>query len=164
MAESRSAERVREALRANGLDDTVREMPDSTRTAEEAAAAVGCEVAQIVKSLLFVREDGHPTLVLTSGRNRVDAVRLAAEVGAELHLADPATVRDLTGFAIGGVAPLGLATEIPVVLDRDLLDHAQVWAAAGAPRTVFPVAPEDLRRVTNARVATVTGPSPEGTA
>lgn len=150
MPASSSTRRVVAALHALGLDADVTEMPGSTRTAADAAAAVGCDVAQIVKSLLFASEDGRTWLVLVSGPNRVDAERLAAHVGGPVRLADPATVRDATGFAIGGVAPVGLAEEVPVLMDEDLLEHAVVWAAAGTPKSVFPVDPAELRDATGA--------------
>lgn len=155
MASSNSTRRVIAALHAHGLDAEVREMPGSTRTARDAAAAIGCEVAQIVKSLLFVGADGRAHLVLASGPNRVDAARLEDRLGGRVALADPATVRDVTGFAIGGVAPLGLASDAPVWMDEDLLRHDVVWAAAGTPRSVFPVAPGALRDAAGATVLRV---------
>ena len=157
MAPSKSTRRVIAALRAHGLDADVREMPGSTRTAEDAAAAIGCEVAQIVKSLLFVGGDGRAHLVLASGPNRVDPARLSGHLGSHATLADPATVRDVTGFAIGGVAPLGLASEVPVLMDEDLLRYDPVWSAAGTPRSVFPVAPGALRDAAGATVTRVVG-------
>lgn len=155
MASSNSTRRVVAALHAHGLAADVREMPGSTRTAEDAAAAIGCEVAQIVKSLLFVGADGRAHLVLASGPNRVAAARLENHLGGRATLADPATVRDVTGFAIGGVAPLGLASEVPVLMDEDLLRHDVVWAAAGTPKSVFPVAPAALRDAVRATVLQV---------
>jgi prolyl-tRNA editing enzyme YbaK/EbsC (Cys-tRNA(Pro) deacylase) len=155
MASSNSTRRVIAALHAHGLDAEVREMPGSTRTARDAAAAIGCEVAQIVKSLLFVGADGRAHLVLASGPNRVDAARLGDHLGGRAALADPATVRDVTGFAIGGVAPLGLASDVPVLMDEDLLRHDVVWAAAGTPSSVFPVSPDALRDATGATVLRV---------
>ena len=130
-------------------------MPGSTRTAVDAAHAVGCDVGQIVKSLVFASGDHRAWLVLASGTNRVDTDRLGCVVGAPLEMADPDTVRDVTGFAIGGVAPVGLASDIPVLMDEDLLDHDIVWAAAGTPRTVFPIAPRALRDATRATIVGV---------
>lgn len=152
---SKSVARVREALAAHGLDGRVRETPASTRTADDAAAAVGCAVGQIVKSLLFVDASDTPYLVLVSGANRADTDRLAAEVGEPLRLADPRTVRDVTGFAIGGVAPVGLRRPVPVLMDADLLAFDRVWAAAGLPNAVFPIPPDALRRITDARAVNV---------
>jgi prolyl-tRNA editing enzyme YbaK/EbsC (Cys-tRNA(Pro) deacylase) len=140
--------RVAEALRAAGLEAEVREFPQGTRTAEEAAAAVGCAVAQIVKSLVFLR-DGEPLLVLCGGDGRVDAGRLG------LQRATAAQAREATGFAIGGVAPVGLARPLDVLVDEALLDHEVVWAAAGTPTSVFAIGPADLVRVTGGAVTAV---------
>lgn len=159
MAGSKSTRRVTDALHALGLEAEVRDVPGSTRTAQDAADAVGCEVSQIVKSLVFVTEDDDPVLVLTGGANRADATVLEGHVGSPLRMADPATVRDVTGFAIGGVAPVGLTGTVPVLMDRDLLNHEVVWAAAGTPRSVFPIAPEALRRAIDATVVPVTAAS-----
>lgn len=131
-------------------------MPDSTRTAEEAAAACGCEVGAIVKSLIFRgAESGAGILVLTSGANRVHEKRLGAALGEKLERADADFVRTATGYAIGGVPPLGHATAMRVVMDPDLMAHPVVWAAAGTPSSVFPVAPADLARATNAEILPV---------
>jgi prolyl-tRNA editing enzyme YbaK/EbsC (Cys-tRNA(Pro) deacylase) len=151
-------ERVREALAARGLASEVVELAASTRTAEEAAAAVGCQVAQIVKSLVFrqVATDA-PLLVLVSGVNRASEERLAALVGGPVARADADFVRERTGFAIGGVPPLGHAAPLPTLVDRDLLSYPVVWAAAGSPHAVFPVAPADLQRITGGQVAELAG-------
>ncbi len=156
MPSSKSTRRVLSALHALGIDAEVREMPGSTRTARDAAAAVGCEVAQIVKSLVFTAGEDGAALVLASGPNRVDPTRLEAQLGAPATMADPASVRELTGFAIGGVAPVGLARALPVFMDEDLLRHDVVWAAAGTPRSVFAVAPQALRDATAATVLRLT--------
>jgi prolyl-tRNA editing enzyme YbaK/EbsC (Cys-tRNA(Pro) deacylase) len=138
-----------------GLDPQVREFPDGTRTAADAAAAIGCDVAAIVKSLVFVA-DGRPLLVLTSGANRVDEAAVAGVIGATgLRKATADEVRDATGYAIGGTPPFGHATDLPVVCDRDLTHLGEVWAAAGTPTTVFPLSPGELLRVTGARIADV---------
>jgi prolyl-tRNA editing enzyme YbaK/EbsC (Cys-tRNA(Pro) deacylase) len=155
MAVSKSTRRVIDALDAHGLDAEVRDMPGSTRTAQDAAAAVGCEVGQIVKSLVFSCDDGRTVVVLASGPNRVDVERLATHLGSAVSMADPATVRETTGFAIGGVAPVGLPPSLPVLMDEDLLRYDTVWAAAGTPRNVFPVPPTALRDVTGAAVLAV---------
>ena len=141
---SRSITRVAEAGRALGLTIEVRRFPGGTKTAADAARAVGCEVGQIVKSLVFVA-DGEPFLALTSGANRADTGRLAALVGAsEVRRASPDEARSATGFAIGGTPPFGHPARLRVFVDRDLLSHDEVWAAAGTPDTVFPLEPDAL--------------------
>ena len=153
MAPQGSTERVRAALAAAGLPDTIRTMSASTRTAEEAAAACGCAVAQIVKSLVFRgTASGHVVLLLVSGANRVDAAAAETAAGEALERADPRLVREETGFAIGGVAPLGHLRAVPVLMDEDLLAFSQVWAAAGAPEAVFSVSPQALADASGARV------------
>ena len=134
-----------------GLGISVRQFPEGTRTATDAARAVGCDVAQIVKSLVFVA-GGRPVIALVSGANRLDEKRLAAAAGEPVIKADAETARTATGYAIGGVPPFGHATEVPVFMDRDLLGHAVVWAAAGRPDSVFEIAPERLRELSGATV------------
>ncbi len=153
---SPAAQCVQAALKAHGLTIEVIELPVSTRTAQEAAEAVGCEVGQIVKSLIFRgRTSGQAVLILTSGANRVDLDVAAAQVGEPLEKAEADFVRATTGFVIGGVPPLGHATPIPTFMDEDLLQYAEVWAAAGTPNAVFPIAPTDLQRITAAQVIRV---------
>jgi prolyl-tRNA editing enzyme YbaK/EbsC (Cys-tRNA(Pro) deacylase) len=148
-----SAERVRAALAARGLDQlTVREFSQSTATAADAAAAIGTGVAQIVKSLVFLAGD-QPILVLASGPNRVDVDKLAALLGQPIRRANADQVRELTGFAVGGVPPIGHTQPLPTYVDRDLLQHGEVWASAGTPRSVFPITPSELVRVTAGQVA-----------
>jgi Cys-tRNA(Pro) deacylase len=148
------AARVTEELRRLGMAEEVREMPGSTRSAPEAAAAIGCDVAQIVKSLVFrAVERDEPVLVLASGSVRVDEAKLAAAVGERVEQASGKYVRDRTGFAIGGVAPVGHTQPLSVYMDETLLDHDEVWAAAGTPRSVFRISPQDLQQVTKAKVA-----------
>jgi Cys-tRNA(Pro) deacylase len=148
-------ERFAGAARAAGLDVSVERFPAGTRTAEDAARAVGCEVGQIVKSLVFLA-DGEPVVALVSGADRLDTDRLAATLSAgRVDRADGDAVRAATGYAIGGVPPFGHAQPLPVVMDRALLEHSTVWAAAGRPDAVFAVTPEDLRRVSGARVADI---------
>jgi prolyl-tRNA editing enzyme YbaK/EbsC (Cys-tRNA(Pro) deacylase) len=147
-----SRERVRNALRAAGLDCAIVETPGSARTAVEAAAAVGAGVGQIVKSLVFLCDD-RPVLALVAGDNRLDEARLAALAGGRISRADAARVREHTGFAIGGVAPLGSLEPLPVFCDADLLRHDFVWAAAGAPHAVFRVEPRALAEAAGAQVA-----------
>jgi len=152
----RAARRVAEALAAAGAGAEIRIMPASTRTAAEAASACGCPVAAIVKSLVFRgAESGQAILVLTSGANRVAEARLGQRLGETLARADADFVRAATGFAIGGVPPLGHATRLRVVMDQDLMAHDPVWAAAGTPSAVFAIAPDTLRRLSDAEVMAV---------
>jgi prolyl-tRNA editing enzyme YbaK/EbsC (Cys-tRNA(Pro) deacylase) len=152
-----SARRVQEALHALGSAAQVREMPESTRTAAKAAEACGCPQGAIVKSLVFRgAESGRGILVLTSGTNRVHEKRLGRALGEKLERADADFVRAATGYAIGGVPPLGHATAMRVVMDRDLNAFREIWAAAGTPRAVFPTTPEELARLTGAEIAEVT--------
>lgn len=151
-----AAQRVEAAARALGLDIGVRTMSQSTRTAEEAAAACGCSVGQIVKSLVFRgKETGKPYLLLVSGTNRVNEKAVARIIGEPLQRPDAQYVRDITGFAIGGIPPLGHASRLATYMDRDLLRHEIVWAAAGTPESVFPVAPVELRDKAGAEVIEV---------
>jgi len=143
-----AVDRVTAALARAGVDAEIREFPEGTRTAPEAAAAVGCEVGQICKSLVF-RVGDEPLLVVASGANRVDEARFGATK------ADAAFVRSATGFAIGGVPPVGHDRPIDTVIDEDLLRFDVVWAAAGTPRAVFAIAPPALVTVSGGRVARV---------
>ena len=152
-----AAQRVQDELRAKGLDADVRHMPASTRTAQEAADACGCQVGQIVKSLIFRgARSGQPYLLLVSGINRVDETVAAGQIGEPLGRADAQFVREATGFAIGGIPPLGHAKPIATFIDEALLGHRVVWAAAGTPDAVFPIAPERLAQVVAARPIRVT--------
>jgi prolyl-tRNA editing enzyme YbaK/EbsC (Cys-tRNA(Pro) deacylase) len=143
---------VQAALRAHGLDVDVRQFPDSTRTAADAAAAIGTTVGQIVKSLVFLAGE-QPVLALMSGSNRLALTRLGALLGSSVGKADADAVRRATGYAIGGVPPVGFPQAIPTYLDRDLLAYDTVWAAAGTPHHVFPIAPAELARILRATVA-----------
>ena len=149
-----AVQRVYDALQASGVEPRIMEFSESTRTAEDAARAIGTTVERIVKSLVFVAGD-QPILVLVSGVNRVATSRLVTTLGAPVRRADADVVRTATGFAIGGIPPLGHATALPILLDEDLLRYDLVYAAAGAPNAVFPIAPDTLLRVTGARVAAV---------
>ena len=147
-----AAARVQAAAEALGLAVEVRIMPDSTRTAAEAAAACGCAVGQIVKSLVFRgKSTGSPVLLLVSGANRVDEKGVAAVLGEPLGRPDADFVRAATGFAIGGIPPLGHATPVTTWMDEDLLQYMTVWAAAGTPNAVFAVNPVRLREAVGAR-------------
>ena len=130
---------------------SVRRFPEGTRTAIDAARAVGCEVGQIVKSLVFVVA-GRPVVALVSGANRLDERLLGAVAGEPVAKADAETARTATGFAIGGVPPFGHATDVPVYMDRDLMAYEVVWAAAGRPDSVFEIGPERLRELSRATV------------
>ncbi|MDQ7820575.1 MAG: YbaK/EbsC family protein [Armatimonadota bacterium] len=150
---SDAPDRVRAALQQMGVRASILEFPQGTRTATQAAAAVGTTVAQIVKSLLFVA-DGRPVLALVSGANRLDEGKLARAAGAGVvRKAAADLVREVTGFAIGGVPPVGHARPLPAYIDRDLLQFDVVYAAAGTPHAVFPISPADLVRVTGGVVA-----------
>ena len=151
MARMRGPDRVRAALEAASLECEIRTLPDSTRTAVEAAAAVGCSVGEIAKSLVF-RADDRAVVAIMSGDNRLDPARLAAALGEEVRRADADFVRAATGFAIGGVPPLGHATPADVFMDRDLFRFDEIWAAAGSPYSVFAVEPARLRDASGATV------------
>lgn len=150
MAQSgRSLQRVSDALARHGLALQLQRFPSSTRTAVDAARSVGCEVAQIAKSLVFrTKESGDPLLIVTSGANRVDLEKVGAILGEPIEMADAAFVRERTGYAIGGVAPLGHDQTVRIYLDRDLLAFDTIWAAAGTPDAVFPLSPGQLLTVT----------------
>ncbi|MBI6629831.1 YbaK/EbsC family protein [Pontibaca salina] len=150
---SKSMKRVRLALEAAGLDPEIRETA-LARTAEDAAAAIGCGLDQIVKSIIFHGQvSDRAILFLTAGGNRVRDADAAALAGEPLGKADAALVRAQTGFAIGGVAPVGHLSPIRAFLDLRLRDFSTVWAAAGTPHHVFAIAPDDLIRIAQAQVA-----------
>jgi prolyl-tRNA editing enzyme YbaK/EbsC (Cys-tRNA(Pro) deacylase) len=149
-----SVERVRAALLAAGHPDTITQFPAGTRTAADAAAAVGCDVAQIAKSIVF-RAGERPVVVITSGANRVDLPRAEAALGVRLRKADADWVRLATGFAVGGVAPVAHLAPPLMVLDEDLLSLDTIWAAAGSPSHVFQTTAVELQRITGAVVARV---------
>ena len=151
---SKSLKRVRTALEAAGLAPDIREMPSETRTAQQAAEAAGCDLDQIAKSIIFRgKASGSAVLFLTAGGNQVDTARASAVAGEPLGKADAALIRAQTGFAIGGVAPVGHLTPIRAYLDARLLEFAVIWAAAGTPRHIFPIAPQVLQRLTRAATA-----------
>ncbi|MGA2110969.1 MAG: YbaK/EbsC family protein [Anaerolineales bacterium] len=153
---SSAALRVQTALQEQGFSAQIRELPESTRTAAQAARAAGCEVRQIVKSLVFRgKTSGRPVLVETSGANRVSEFKLAPLVGEPVELADPAFVREQTGFSIGGVPPLAHRHPILTLVDADLLSYSTIWAAAGTPNAIFELTPSDLLRMTRGVVASV---------
>ena len=147
-----SALKVQAAL---GPAHQVVEFDASTRTSEDAAAAIGCTVAEIAKSLIFKSAQGRPVLVIASGVNRVDERKVQALLGGKIGRADADFVRNMTGYAIGGVPPIGHATPPIVVIDRELERFAAVWAAAGTPNAVFRITPADLVRLTQGQVADI---------
>jgi prolyl-tRNA editing enzyme YbaK/EbsC (Cys-tRNA(Pro) deacylase) len=140
-------------MRSAGLSLDVRRFPEETRTAADAARALGCEIGQIVKSLVFVA-DGKPFLALTSGSNRADPARLAEILRAgEVRKATPEEARAATGFAIGGTPPFGHPGQLKVLMDRELTSYDMLWAAAGAPDAVFPIGPDTLLATTEGEIA-----------
>lgn len=154
---SKSLKRVKAALAAAGIDAEPMEMGAETRTAEQAAAAAGCAIDQICKSIIFQGHDsGDCILFLTAGGNQVDAAKAARFAGEALDRAAANAVRAQTGFAIGGVAPVGHLNPMRAYWDPRLSDFPEIWAAAGTPRHVFPIAPEDLRPLAKAQVADFT--------
>ena len=151
-----STAKVQSTAARLGLDVTVREMPASTRTAEEAATACGVTVGQIVKSLVFLgAQTGKPYLLLVSGTNRVNESGVATHLGEGVKRPDGRSVRDLTGFAIGGIPPFGHDVPLATYMDQDLLQYDVVWAAAGTPKAVFSADPKKLRDAVNATVISV---------
>jgi prolyl-tRNA editing enzyme YbaK/EbsC (Cys-tRNA(Pro) deacylase) len=149
--------RVEDEAARLGLAIAIRAMAASTRTAEEAASACGCDIGQIVKSLIFAgRQTGRPVLLLVSGSNRMNEAGVATTLGEALTRPDAAQVRTWTGFAIGGVPPFGHATPLPTFIDEDLLGFDLVWAAAGTPSAVFSVNPKALARAVGAKTVRVT--------
>ena len=142
---SDSLRRVEQALAAAGVEARIVELPHSARTAKDAAAAIGCRVEQIAKSLVFrLADSGEPLLVVASGPNRVDEKLIASYLNGEIVKADADFVRATTGFVIGGVPPLGHVTALRTLIDRDLAQHDVIWAAAGTPQAVFSADPRQL--------------------
>jgi Cys-tRNA(Pro) deacylase len=153
---SAAAQRVQDALKALGVACQVVELPESTRSAAEAAQTIGCRVEQIAKSLVFRgRSTNRPILAIVSGGNRVDEKKLAAISEEPVAKADAEYVRQRTGYAIGGVPPVGHVEPLVCVIDEDLLQYEEIWAAAGTPRAVFRLTPADLARITGGRVVSI---------
>ena len=151
----RAEEFAEQASEQFGFDVEVHEFEEGTKTAADAAAVVGCDVAQIASGLVFVA-DGEPVMVITSGANRVSEQRLAEVLGADsVEMADPETVREATGYGIGGVPPFCHEQAIRVLIDETLLAHEEVWAAGGTPQTVFPIDPDELVDLADATPAAV---------
>jgi len=153
---SPSAQKIQDTLHSLGYNYTVIEHVESTRTAQEAADRAGCELGQIVKSLIFKGKDsGKPILVLTSGANRVDEKRISGYAGESIGRADADFVRAVTGFAIGGVPPVGHVQNMETYLDEDFLRYPTIWAAAGTPNAIFELKTADLQLITNGKVVMV---------
>ena len=153
---SPSAQKIQDILRGLGSNGKVIEFTESTRTAQEAADRVGCQLGQIVKSLIFKgRTSNKGILVLTSGSNRVDENMISQYMGEPIGRADPEFVRTVTGFAIGGVPPVGHAATVRTVADSALVEFAELWAAAGTPHAVFPLRGDQLARLTGAELAPI---------
>lgn len=152
----KSAQNIQDFLIQNGIDTQVIEFPAGTRTAQDAATAIGCSIAQIVKSLIFCTQTtNRPILVLASGPNRVNEANVALHVGEPITKADADFARTVTGFAIGGVPPFGHKQTIETFIDQDLLQFHELWAAAGTPHTVFRITPPDLQTITKGKLITV---------
>jgi len=153
---SLSAQKIQNLLNSLGYDYTVIEYAESTRTAQEAADRAGCELGQIVKSLIFRGKiSGKPILVLTSGSNRVDEKRISGYAGETISRADADFVRSVTGYAIGGVPPIGHTQDMETFLDEDFFSYQTIWAAAGTPNAIFELKTEDLQKMTNGKIAQV---------
>jgi len=151
-----SAQRVQDALQHHGLSCEVVQMQETTRSAKDAARAVGCEVGQIAKSLVFKgTQSQQPVLVITSGANRVNEKTIAQNLAESIKMADPEFVRETTGFAIGGVPPAGHRQPLKIIIDEDLLRYEEIWAAAGTPHAVFKLTPDQLIMITNGTVICV---------
>ena len=151
-----SAQRVQEVLQGHGLTCEVAQMQDTTQSAEDAAQAVGCEVGQIVKSLIFEGTQSHqPVLVVTSGANRANEKTIGQNLAESIKMADPEFVREMTGFSIGGVPPVGHRHPLKIFIDEDMLQYEEIWAAAGTPHAVFKLTPDELKMITNGTVISV---------
>ena len=155
MARMNAIDRFIGEAEASGLDIEVQRYPDGTRTAADAAAAVGCKIDQIVKSLVFMA-DVRPILILCSGARRVDEEKLAEYIGTEIRIAGASEVRAATGYAIGGPPPLGHTVPLKTVVDPHLMEFEEIWAAAGTPDSVFPIQPKELVKATSGAVVAVT--------
>ena len=153
---SSSAQKVQEALKAHGLACQVVEMQQTTRSAQEAADAVGCQVGQIAKSLIFTgKQTKQPILVIASGPNRVNVKAISLYIAEPLTMAKADFVREHTGFAIGGVPPTGHLNPLKTFIDEDLLKFEEIWAAAGTPNAVFKLTPDELQKITAGEVVSI---------
>lgn len=155
---SPSAQKVQDILDTLGYHCSIQESPATTRTAADAAALVGCNVGQIVKSLIFRGgATSKPILVLTSGANRVNEQQISSYAAESIQRADPEFVRTVTGFAIGGVPPIGHLQPMETYIDEDLLQHSEIWAAAGTPNSLFKLTPQELEKMTAGRIVNIKG-------
>ena len=153
---SSSAQKVQEALKFHGVTCQVVEMKQTTRTAQDAADAVGCRVGQIAKSLVFTgKKSKQPVLVIASGPNRVNEKKIRQHISEPLSMAKAEFVREQTGFAIGGVPPIGHLNPLKTFIDEDLLQFEEIWAAAGTPHAVFKLTPDELKEITGGEVISV---------
>lgn len=153
---SKSAQKIQSVLDKFGLELKVIELTESTRTSKDAAGAIGCEIAQIAKSLIFKGEGTQkPVLVIASGANRVDEKKIQGYMGEEIEKAEAAFVLEHTGFVIGGVPPIGHLTSIKTFIDECLLKYPEIWSAAGTPHTVFKLTPDDLLKITQGQVVAI---------
>jgi Cys-tRNA(Pro) deacylase len=152
-----SVRKVEKALKAHGLECQVLNMKETTRSAQDAANSLGCRVEQIVKSLVFMtKKTKKPILVLASGANRVNPKKIRNFLSEPIKMADPDFVRSKTGFVVGGVPPLGHSSPLETFIDEDLLKYPEIWAAAGSSNTMFKLSPDDLQKITQGRVISVT--------
>ena len=149
-------EKVKRAIQKSGYSFEVLELPGSTRTAKEAAATIGCTISEIAKSIIFKGiQSGKPVLVIASGSNRVDTAKVSSLINEEISKADAEYIRSETGFAIGGVPPVGHNYQLLTIIDEDLMNYETIWAAAGTPFSVFSLQPKDLPELTGGKVTTV---------
>ena len=154
---STSVRKVEKALKAHGLECQVLNMKETTRSAQDAANSLGCRVEQIVKSLVFMtKKTKKPILVIASGANRVNIKKIRNLLSEPIKMADPDFVRAKTGFAVGGVPPLGHSNPLATFIDEDLLKYPEIWAAAGTSSTMFKLSPDDLQKITEGQVISVT--------
>lgn len=151
-----SAQKIQNALKKLGFSFQVRELPESTRTSSDAASAIDCKVEQIAKSIVFRGKDSYqPILVIAGGANRINEEKLSKLVGEPVEKADADFVYEATGFAIGGIPPLGHKRKIQTLIDKDLLSYQEIWAAAGSSHAVFKLTPDDLTKMTKGQVVSV---------
>lgn len=157
---SKQAQKVQEALNSFGVSLHVLELPDSARTSPEAAAAIGCSVSRIAKSLVFKGVQSEvPYLIIASGSNRVDERLVSKKIGEQIAIADADYVRSVTGYVIGGIPPVGHSVMFQTFIDADLMQYDTIWAAAGTPHAVFELTPKELVRITNGTLIQVTTPA-----
>lgn len=151
--QSKKTQKIKEILRQAGVEIVIKEFPDSTHTARDAANVIGCELGQIAKSLIFKgQKSGRPVLVIASGQNRVDEKKIKNFLNEEIGKADADFVLEKTGFAIGGIPPFGHSSPITTIIDKDLLQYDEIWAAAGTANSVFKIKPQDLTKITGAEI------------